>query len=136
MLELYAGSGAMSLEALSRGASHCIAVEQSSGALRQLQENALQLGGELETVKASLPAQWPAVARRLTSRLDLIFLDPPYREGVSQELLAALVPVLDAGGRVAVEHSRRIDLEVPEPLIVQETRRYGETAITYLARTR
>lgn len=132
MLELYAGSGAMSLEALSRGATSSMAVEQSAAALRLLQENASQLGAEVETVKASLPTQWTAVARRLKELVDLIFLDPPYRDGVSAKLLVHLASVLTPDGRVAVEHPHLLELAVPEQLRVEETRRYGETAITYL----
>lgn len=132
MLDLYAGSGAMSLEALSRGAAHCLAVEESVQALRLLQRNASELGAQIETVKASLPDQWRMVSRRLRGPVDLIFLDPPYDCDISASFLAELAEALTPDGRVAVEHSSRQVMKIPEQLEIEDGRRYGETTVTYL----
>lgn len=132
VLELYAGSGAMSLEALSRGASTCVAVEQSAAALRVLLDNAQMLGGPLKTVRAQLPGQWGRVEAELEESVDLVFLDPPYDVGVSTELLSAVVRAMSPDARMAAEHDRRSPVRPPSALRVEEVRRYGETAVTYL----
>ena len=132
VLELFAGSGAMSLEALSRGAHRSIAVERSVVPLRLLERNAAELEADVETVRAALPAQWSLVCRRLGEPVDLVFLDPPYRDGVSERLLSDVATALAPGGRVAVEHRSGLDIPVPPVLEVEEIRRYGETKISYL----
>ena len=131
-LELYAGSGVMSLEALSRGAARCTAVDQSGAAVRQLRRHSEELNAELNVMVATLPTQWPRVARWLAGPVDLVFLDPPYKDTISDGLLRQLADVLAPDGRIAVEHAAREELTLPENLVCEDSRRYGETAVTFL----
>ncbi|MEW5943033.1 MAG: 16S rRNA (guanine(966)-N(2))-methyltransferase RsmD [Pseudomonadota bacterium] len=99
-LDLFAGSGAMGFEALSRGARRVVMVERDAAALQALRGNAAKLGAEnLELV----PADALKFLEQEGRRFDVIFLDPPYREQMVAELLAKLPPHLAAGGLVYTE---------------------------------
>ncbi|MFZ0633594.1 MAG: 16S rRNA (guanine(966)-N(2))-methyltransferase RsmD [Acidobacteriaceae bacterium] len=116
-LDLYAGSGAVGIEALSRGALEAIFVEQAEPALRAIRANLASLGIpggyalESRTVNASL--------RRLADmgrQADLVFLDPPYRQAEEYEVALGLLGgecagLLSPGALVIAEHDKRRDLE-------------------------
>ncbi|HEX4623191.1 MAG TPA: 16S rRNA (guanine(966)-N(2))-methyltransferase RsmD [Solirubrobacteraceae bacterium] len=128
VLDLFAGSGALGLEALSRGATEATFVDAAPAALHAVRRNleALDLRGEVRRADAR------AFLRNAQSRgrsYDLILLDPPYRlaAGLGRELSEAVPPVLKAGGRVVVESDRRSPLELELPLL--DERRYGDTTI-------
>ena len=128
VLDLFAGSGALGLEALSRGATEATFVDSAPAAVRAVRRNleALDLRGEVRRADAR------AFLRNAQSRgrsYDLILLDPPYRlaAGLGRELSEAVPPVLKAGGRVVVESDRRCPLELELPLL--DERRYGDTTI-------
>jgi 16S rRNA (guanine966-N2)-methyltransferase len=134
VLDLYAGTGALALEALSRGAAHATLVESSREALAALRANVAALGQHAQTrivagdVRPSVP--------RLTQRFDLVLADPPWAlvdEGQPQRVLAKLA---QSGGladhaTVVLEHAARTAPSDVEGLIVVETRRYGDTALTF-----
>ena len=126
VLDLFAGSGALGLEALSRGAAHATFVERERAALRALRDNVADLGAQADVVAADAKAFLRAAQER-GAQYDLVFLDPPYRDaaGLAQELDLAVV--LSAGGRVVGESDRRQPLELPLPLT--DERRYGDTLI-------
>lgn len=131
VVDLYAGSGALGLEALSRGAARLTAVESHAGALAALRRNVAATGlGGVEVVAAD-------VRRALVGPLpgapfDLALLDPPYRTGDGElaEVLGALRAQLAPGATVVVERAAR-DGEVPWPadLLPGRSRRYGDTAV-------
>ena len=128
VLDLFAGSGALGLEALSRGATEATFVDAAPAAVRAVRRNleALDLRGEVRRADAR------AFLRNAQSRgrsYDLILLDPPYRlaAGLGRELSEAVPPVLKASGRVVVESDRRSPLELELPLL--DERRYGDTTI-------
>ena len=128
VLDLFAGSGALGLEALSRGATEATFVDAAPAALDAVRRNleALDLRAEVRRADAR------AFLREAQSRgrsYDLILLDPPYRltAGLGRELSEAVPPVLKAGGRVVVESDRRSPLELELPLL--DERRYGDTTI-------
>ena len=128
VLDLFAGSGALGLEALSRGAAEATFVDAAPAALVAVRRNleALDLRAEVRRADAR------AFLRNAQSRgrsYDLILLDPPYRlaAGLGRELSEAVPPVLKAGGRVVVESDRRSALELELPLL--DERRYGDTTI-------
>jgi 16S rRNA (guanine966-N2)-methyltransferase len=131
VLDLYAGSGALGIEALSRGAARAVFVERDPRAAAALQRNLGALGlarTEAEPRRAdALAALRNASARGET--YDLVLCDPPYRlaAALGPELSPALRPVLAAGARVVTESDRRapLDLELPAP----DERRYGDTLI-------
>ena len=125
VLDLFAGSGALGLEALSRGAQHVTFVERGAPALRALKANIDKLGAapDAEVVKAD--------ALRFIENLeplayDLAVADPPYGEGLAEALIEAFQRRRFAHS-LWVEHGAQEKLpELPDA----RTRRYGDTAIT------
>jgi 16S rRNA (guanine966-N2)-methyltransferase len=134
-LDLFAGSGAVGLEALSRGASDAVFVESGRDALRVLERNLrLAPGGAARLVRGTLPDAL-AASNSAGERFDLVFADPPYAWTVTEEFLAGVAGVLAPGGELALEHSRRS--HPPEHgggLIRFALRRYGESALAFYAR--
>ena len=128
VLDLYAGSGSLGLEALSRGAASVVFVERDRRALAALRHNidAVGLGG---VVRAATVEDYLISCREA---FDLVFLDPPY--ALDDESVTAIMdlvaPVL-AGGGVAVLHRRRggPTPTVPEGLHLLESRRYGDVEL-------
>ncbi len=131
VLDLYAGTGALGLEALSRGAGSVVFAERDRRALAALRANIAALGIPPETATTrALDAE--RVARDAVANAeayDLLFLDPPYR--LAAGLGAALGPVLAAllapGARVVTESDRRAPMELDLPLARE--RKYGDTLI-------
>ena len=125
VLDAFAGSGALGIEALSRGALHATFVETGRDALAALRENLerLQLGAQGRVVPgdALVHLERTAVEER---HYDLVLLDPPYGFDQWDELLAA-VPV---GARVVIESDREV--VVPDSWEVHRRKRYGGTVVT------
>jgi 16S rRNA (guanine966-N2)-methyltransferase len=136
LLDLYAGSGAVGLEALSRGAAVVVFVESDRAALRALARNcALAEGGRAIRRRASLPGGL-AVALADQAPFGLVFADPPYRFAAHAGLLLAIEPHLAAGGEVALEHAARgATPETAGALVRHAVRRYGESALSFYRRT-
>ena len=131
VLDLFAGSGALGIEALSRGAARAVFVERSGPALAALRANleALALGPQVAEVRRTGAIEALGAARRRRETYDLVFLDPPYRQAarLAPELSASLPAVLEPGARVISESDRRAPLELDLP--VRDERRYGDTLI-------
>jgi 16S rRNA (guanine966-N2)-methyltransferase len=130
VLDLYAGSGAFGLEALSRGAASAVFVESSRDACRTIDRNLDKLrltGATVLCADASRALATEAAAGR---RYDLVLLDPPYRMFTSlQTTLSAYVPaVLADDGVVLVETDAREEPELP--LRKRTSRRYGSARLT------
>jgi 16S rRNA (guanine966-N2)-methyltransferase len=128
VLDLFAGSGALGLEALSRGAAEVTFVDSAPAAVRVVRANLEALGGAGE-VRRSDARAFVRNARARGRQYDLVFLDPPYRRaGALAEALAGdLAAVLAPRARVVAESDRRGPLELSLPLVVE--RRYGGTVI-------
>jgi 16S rRNA (guanine966-N2)-methyltransferase len=135
VLDLYAGSGAVGLEALSRGAEHALLVEHDPRAVKVIRANIEALGATGATVSAARVGALLAAGNQGTP-YDLAFADPPYP--LMEEELAAILEALTQGGWLAegafvvVERSSRS----PQPRWVQGVtgergRRYGETTLWY-----
>jgi 16S rRNA (guanine966-N2)-methyltransferase len=126
VLDLFAGSGALGIEALSRGAAAATFVERSPRALAALRANieALGLAGRARVLEGDAVA-----ALRGRGEYDLVFLDPPYAAAGSLEgpLARGLPGLLAAGARIVSESDRRRPLELELPLMRE--RRYGDTII-------
>ena len=130
VIDLYAGSGAMGLEALSRGAERVVFVETDRAALDAIGRNLDKLG-----LTGAEIAREPA-ARRLSAdagagrRYDLVLIDPPYRmlENALATLAPRLAAVLAPDGLVVVESDARDEPELPLP--VRTSRRYGSSRLT------
>ncbi len=128
VLDLFAGSGALGIEALSRGAGQATLVDSAAPAVAAIRRNLEDLGVHAEVVRQ--PAQrFLEAASRDARQYDLVFLDPPYRHGsaLGRELTSALRPILAAGARVVAESDRRSPLGLELALI--DERRYGDTLI-------
>lgn len=140
VLDLYAGSGALGLEAASRGAAHVTLVDRSASAQRTLRGNAARLrraappGEEPEVVVSGNPVR--SFLRVADGAWDVVFLDPPYDlPGAELESdLAALLPHLSPDAVVVAERSAR-DPEPhwPDGIACERRRDYGETALYWLA---
>ena len=128
VLDLFAGSGALGIEALSRGASHAALVDSSGAAVAAIRRNLSTVGAEAE-VRRQDALTYLKTAFREARQYDLVFLDPPYRHAsaLGRELSTALGPVLAPEARVVAESDRRAPLELD--LILLDERRYGDTLI-------
>jgi 16S rRNA (guanine966-N2)-methyltransferase len=132
VLDLFAGSGALGIEALSRGAARAVFVERDARAAAVLRENLAELG--LGSERAEL-RRGDALAALRTARergelYDLVLIDPPYADaaGLGGKLPALLAPVLAPAARVVSESDRRAPLVLDLPIATE--RRYGDTSIT------
>jgi 16S rRNA (guanine966-N2)-methyltransferase len=128
VLDLFAGSGALGIEALSRGAETATFVDSAPAAVRVLRANLEALGEDAEVVRADA-LRWLRGAPRRGRQYDLVLLDPPYRRAAALEgaLADTLPPVLAGGALVVAESDRRAPLELGIPVI--DDRRYGDTRI-------
>jgi 16S rRNA (guanine966-N2)-methyltransferase len=135
VLDLFAGSGAAGIEALSRGASSATFVDKAPAATRAIEANlrATHLAGPNAEVVRADASTWLARRRRSGAGFDLVIVDPPYREtALLLDLLASLEPVLAPSGRVVAKHfwrdrpAERIGI-----LSVERERRFGETVLTF-----
>ena len=127
--DLYAGSGALALEALSRGAAHATLIENDRAALNAIEANLGKLGArEHAKVRAMSAANLPREAP-----FDIVFADPPYGEGSGDTVVAAVTRAgwLGAGGWLAIETARGVDV-APGPLTIDATRDVGRARITLL----
>lgn len=139
VLDLYAGSGALGLEALSRGAGSVDLVEKSPRAAATAQRNAVAVA---KAVRAS-SAAWrvhrssaDAFLRTGGVPFDLVFLDPPYDVGEAEltQTLALLVPLLAPDATVVVERARRSPQPtLPDGLVATRDKRYGDTTLWWAA---
>ena len=133
VLDLFAGTGALGLEALSRGARFCLFVDQSAEARGLIRRNieALQLTGATKV--------WRRDATRLgdvgtMAPFDLLFLDPPYGQGLGETALAAaleggwIVP----GGIAVLEERTDAEIPAPEGFEGLDRRTYGDTQVVFL----
>ncbi|HEY3864922.1 MAG TPA: 16S rRNA (guanine(966)-N(2))-methyltransferase RsmD [Solirubrobacteraceae bacterium] len=132
VLDLFAGTGALGIEALSRGAARAVFVERNGAALAALRANlrALGLGEEQAEVRRGEALVALRSARAGAETYDLVLIDPPYRRAgeMGGELSPALAPLLSEQARVVVESDRRAPLELPWE--IEKERRYGDTTIT------
>lgn len=130
VLDLFAGSGALGIEALSRGAAHCTFVERDRPAVEAIRENVANLGiGDRATVVvgdvlARLPALPPA---------DLVVADPPYGFADWDALLNGLRSLVSENGVVVLESGDPV-VQAPGWETIRE-KRYGRTWVTFLRRT-
>lgn len=136
VLDLFAGTGAMAIEALSRGAADAVLVERDRMAARALGESlaALGLGARATLSSLDLSGAPEAVVRKLPAgpAFDRVFVDPPYRE---LALVPPLLAALAAGGRlsegalVVVEHPSAEVPTLDQALEVEASKRYGDSSV-------
>jgi 16S rRNA (guanine966-N2)-methyltransferase len=127
--DLFAGSGALGLESLSRGARSVTFVESDPKAIAVIRRNAETLGTSVQVLTGS------ALALPRSEPFDLIFADPPYSSGAGSAAIAAVAKAswLANGGWMSVETSR-VDTVDPGDMIVEATREVGRARLTLLRR--
>ena len=134
VLDLYAGSGALSFEALSRGASSATLVEVDRRAQRAIEDNisAFKLGGRARLLRTPVES----VAKMLVGQtFDVAFADPPYAAlEVACRALVGALSLVRVGGVFVFEHSSKDAPPAFEGMRQEETRVYGDTQVTYYLR--
>jgi 16S rRNA (guanine(966)-N(2))-methyltransferase RsmD len=136
-VDLYAGAGAVGIEALSRGARFVHFVERDRSALEALRENLERCG--IDERRYRIHAD--AVARVMEARpfalgdATVVFADPPYDVDLGADLLRR-VPLssLPSLSTLVVEHRTRTAVEAPDGMVIDRERRFGETTVTYFVR--
>ncbi|WP_061965123.1 16S rRNA (guanine(966)-N(2))-methyltransferase RsmD [Demequina aurantiaca] len=134
VLDLFAGSGGLGLEALSRGAAEATFVEANSSAARVLQSNIRELGVGTSATLVRERVQPYLQRGGPSTKADLVFADPPYDipRGEMADMLAALKPALASAAVVVVEWSTRAPLpDWPHFLVPVARKEYGETVLHY-----
>lgn len=129
VLDLFAGSGALGLEALSRGAREVTFVEQAAPARRALEANIARLQPPEGSVRVIRGDVFRLIDGLSAGEYDIAFADPPYRQGAVERLAAAFARKPFAG-LLCIEHARN------EPLAskrIIRQRRYGDTMLTFIA---
>jgi 16S rRNA (guanine966-N2)-methyltransferase len=131
VLDLYAGSGAIGIEALSRGAAHATFVERGAPALNALRQNLerTRLADRATVVAGDVVA---FLGREADHEWDLAVLDPPYEERAILAPLERLAARIERGGTVVVKHFWRTPVPEPAGLAIIRVRRFGETSLTFL----
>ena len=128
VLDLFAGTGALGFEALSRGAAHVTAVEQAPSSIRLITDNTKALGLEnaltLLRKDATKPLSLPHPAT-------LVFCDAPYGKGLTEPALMAQRPALENCVCV-VELDKRESFEAPDGYACEDERVYGDTKLVFL----
>jgi 16S rRNA (guanine966-N2)-methyltransferase len=136
VLDLFAGTGAMGLEALSRGASRAVFVDQSLHAVRLIRSN-IERCNASDRVRVIHESVEHAI-RRLAGQgetFDLIFLDPPYSKSPIQKTLLGLGDLGRSGTVVVAEHYSKTPLPIQvEEWLQTEERKYGDTAVAFYVR--
>ncbi len=135
VLDLYAGSGALGIEALSRGASHAVFVERGREAVSTIRANLARTHLDERADVVSGDALRFLTAASDGGAYDLAFLDPPYAERAILAPLERLVPLLAPGAGIVVKHFWRTEVPAATGLVRWRERRFGETALTFLERS-
>lgn len=134
VLDLYAGSGSLGLEALSRGAGDTVFVEYDRAACDVIRRNIerVGLGGSVRRSRVS------TALGRETRRYDVVFVDPPYADDDEsvRSVLGLIDGVLASDGIVVLHRQARSDIALPEFLGSVDERRYGDAVVTMMERSR
>lgn len=128
-LDLFAGSGQIGLEALSRGARAAVFVDSSKASLAVVKKNIAATG--MEDRARVHEADFAAFLRRTTEKFDVAFLDPPYSAGLLTQALPLTAACMDPGGVIVCEHP--VELSMPEragSFLKRKTYRYGKIALS------
>lgn len=137
VLDLFAGTGALGLEAMSRGAAQCLFVDDSADARGCIRDNveAFGLTGTTRVFRRDATALGPA---QKYGPFDLVFLDPPYARGLGERAIAA---ALDGGwltpaARLVLEERKGVDVALPDGVTVIDVRSWGDTQVIFAGANR
>ncbi|MGB4864041.1 MAG: 16S rRNA (guanine(966)-N(2))-methyltransferase RsmD [Tepidiformaceae bacterium] len=133
VLDLYAGTGALGIEALSRGAASAVFVEGAAGAVTAIFQSLARTG--LAEAGRVIRGRLPGALGSIQETFDIIFIDPPYNDPDAEETLIGAIEKLAEGGTIVYEHSSRYN--PPQGLSgleFQERRVYGDSALALYLR--
>lgn len=126
VLDLFAGTGSLGLDALQEGADHCTFIEEDRPLALKLRAHGRVVVGRL-----------PRALGQVSGPFDLVLADPPYGSEAGPATVALLAPLLAPGGVVVVEHHHKDPFgDACGPLERSDLRRYGETAISFYRQAR
>jgi 16S rRNA (guanine966-N2)-methyltransferase len=135
VLDLFAGSGALGIEALSRGAGEVVFVDDSLASVNLIRENLRKLGFEDKgkVIKKDVLVFLRGKNEPASGGFDLILADPPYGKGICQVILERLSEkkILNPGGVVIVEHHKKEKIEEGNKLILLKQKKYGDTLVSF-----
>ena len=129
VLDLFAGSGQLGIEALSRGAECATFVDVNDASIKVVKQNLDNTG--LSEKAQVIKSDYSTFALRTTQRFDIAFLDPPYQSGILENAVLKTIPLMSEYGRIFCEHPS--ELKMPEKIsdfAVIKIYRYGKTLIT------
>lgn len=132
VLDIFAGTGALGIEALSRGAASAVFVDSEPAACQAILQNLARAGfsNQGRVIRGRLPAALAFVE----GQFNLVLMDPPYASDAAEETLSALRSLVAEGGLVVYEHGSRYNPpEQPAGLWMQERRIYGDSAVALYA---
>jgi 16S rRNA (guanine966-N2)-methyltransferase len=133
VLDLFAGTGAMGIEALSRGAHHAVFIDKNPQALNLIQRNVAKVRAAENATVIAWDIRRDLNCLKNLAVPEIIFIDPPYRQGLIQSALANLKEIQIPFHLVVVEHDPREPLENrPAGLDIVDQRRYGKTLVSFL----
>lgn len=128
-LDLFAGSGQMGIEALSRGAEKAVFIDAGRDAVAMIKKNLQSTG--LEKAAVVLNADSIGFLRQTKEKFDIAFIDPPYKKGILQNALPLIENVMNKGGTVIIENP--VDEQLPENIgcfEIYRTYRYGKIKVS------
>ncbi len=129
ILDLFAGSGQLSIEALSRGAASAVLVDKSAQSIKAAQSNVSACG--FEDKARIVQSDYLSFCAMCRDTFDIVFLDPPYNEGMLIPAIKAVLPLMSDYGSIVCEHP--IDVKLEESIggfSVYRTYRYGKVLVT------
>ncbi|NMA79411.1 MAG: 16S rRNA (guanine(966)-N(2))-methyltransferase RsmD [Clostridiales bacterium] len=129
VLDLFAGSGQLGIEALSRGARHCTFVDSSAKSIDCIRENIKVVG--FNDKARIIPANSNSFLKATTDKFDFIFVDPPYEKGIVAKTLNNLSDKVMPNGKVICEHEHKLELaQSVGELTMKKQYKHGKTIIT------
>ncbi|MDQ6767378.1 MAG: 16S rRNA (guanine(966)-N(2))-methyltransferase RsmD [Candidatus Eremiobacteraeota bacterium] len=131
VLDLFAGSGALGFEAISRGAGSVVFVDHDAGAVMSIRRNAVRLIPDIDRWRI-LPMTASRALRTLRGTFDVVLMDPPYQRGAAEELTMLMQRgLLSENGVAVVEHPSGAQAQLPSSMRVLKQTKYGDTALTF-----
>jgi 16S rRNA (guanine966-N2)-methyltransferase len=135
VLDLFAGTGALSIEALSRGALSAVLVDQAKPAIAAIGQNIRNLGleGRARIIRWNIRKNLNCLVN--AEPFDLVFMDPPYEKSAVAPTLTALAATgrLSSGARIVIEHSvRETVADVANLLHLVDQRKFGKTLVSFM----
>ena len=129
VLDLFCGTGALGIEALSRGASEVVFVDKDARSASMTRENLKNLGVKAKVIRCDAVK----FVESCEEKFDLIILDPPYKSGLYEKIVPKLFPFLEEDGIIVCEHDKK-DVFNYSPFVIYDEKRYGNTVLTYLCK--